>query len=205
MEPPHNPRNTGNFQTQVPFVFRINLTIPDIKPPFPYAPIRLPSRHGNPRRRRRPRRDPPQPRYHVRAHQPPVRRREHVTVHPVHDASVFRDQIAEVLDSRVPLQHGRRQIPHESQKGEVHAVDRSGQVPERPSHDPGSRGGQDGRNETPPQETLHGLVGTRDARGRSDATQFRFAEGPTEEVPPHVRKRYAKPRPEYENRPLRDG
>mmetsp|Transcript_5299 Transcript_5299/g.11596 ORF Transcript_5299/g.11596 Transcript_5299/m.11596 type:complete len:130 (-) Transcript_5299:359-748(-) len=77
-------------------------------------------------------RKPFQPRNHIPTHDPPIRRRKNITVHPIHNPPMFRNQIPKVLQPRISLEHACRQIAHQPQQRQRNSVDRAEHKPVRP-------------------------------------------------------------------------
>jgi hypothetical protein len=149
-------------------------------------------------------RDPPQPRHDVPANDPPIRRRKYVAVNPVHDTAMLGDEIAEVLQARIPLEHARGQVPDQPEQGQEDPVHRTDDRPMRPLLNPGPERRKRRANDAPSDDALDGLVRARLAGGGADGAELRPAEPPTGEVPPHVAECDAQPRPEDEVRAYGD-
>ena len=143
-------------------------------------------------------RHPPQPRHHVPANDPPVRRREYVAVDAVHDPAVLGYQIAEILESRVALHHARGEVADEPEEGEEDPVHRPGDRPVRPLLHPRPQRGERGANDAPPHDPLDGLVRARLPGGGAYGAELRPAVPATGKVPAHVAEGDAQPRPEDE-------
>mmetsp|Transcript_29113 Transcript_29113/g.61808 ORF Transcript_29113/g.61808 Transcript_29113/m.61808 type:complete len:204 (-) Transcript_29113:271-882(-) len=146
-----------------------------------------------------------QPRDHVPAHDPTVRRREDVAVHPIHDPPVLWNEIAKVLQPRVPLEHARRQVPHQSQQRQQYPVHRPEDHPVRPVLHPRPQCRQRHAKRAASNDALDRLVRARLPGGGADGAKLGLAELPPGEVAPHVAEGDADPGPEDEVGPGRDG
>mmetsp|Transcript_25086 Transcript_25086/g.47980 ORF Transcript_25086/g.47980 Transcript_25086/m.47980 type:complete len:347 (-) Transcript_25086:894-1934(-) len=143
-------------------------------------------------------RKPLQPRNHIPTHDPPIRRRKNITVHPIHNPPVFRNQIPKVLQTRIPLEHARRQIAHQPQQRQRNSVNRAQHKPVRPFLYPSAQCCQKHTKCTSADDALDRFIWTGLSCSGADGAELGFAKFTTSKVPPHVAEGYAEPRPEYE-------